>query len=125
MSTPEFGAIAIPDPAVTMDFALINPTGLIQESLIQEAEMHWGAYEIFSVISGLVLVVSAFVAPDTKVKERMWLFIGGAGFVAYGIFVAKQSEGTFTFPIYIFIIPFVFPIMFIVKAVLARRESDS
>jgi uncharacterized membrane protein len=87
--------------------------------------MHWDAYTVFAAISGLVLVVSGVAIPDTKPKDRMWMFVGGAIIIAYGIYVAKQDEGTFTFPVIIFIIPFVLPVVFVFKAIAARRERDS
>ncbi|GAA1791509.1 hypothetical protein HC028_01065 [Planosporangium flavigriseum] len=80
--------------------------------------MHWGAYEVFSVLSGLAMVVLA-VVPGIKAKDRMWALIAGALYIGYGIYVAKQTSGTFVFPVWIFIIPFGVVIYLIVT--LAKR----
>jgi peptidoglycan/LPS O-acetylase OafA/YrhL len=70
----------------------------------RESTMHWSAYEIFSVLSGLVLLIFAFV-PGEKPSHRVWSAIGGLGFIGYGIFVATQNSGTFFFPVWIFLVP--------------------
>jgi hypothetical protein len=68
--------------------------------------VHWSAYEIFSILSGIVLIGLAFT-PDEKVSNRFWLGIGGVGFIAYAFYVAAQTSGTFYFPVWIFVIPVV------------------
>lgn len=68
--------------------------------------MTWSKYEIFSVLSGFVLLGAAFL-PGVSAKERMQIGAGGGLFVAYGFFVAAQTSGTWEFPWFIFIIPFV------------------
>ncbi|MGI5457148.1 hypothetical protein ACQEWB_29090 [Streptomyces sp. CA-249302] len=67
--------------------------------------MHWGVYEVFSVISGIVLLVCGLMLPNVKVKDRAGAVIGGAFLLVYGVYVAKQTTGTYSFPVAIFIIP--------------------
>ena len=66
----------------------------------------WSAYEVFAIISGLSMMVCV-VIPTLGWKDR--LALGGAGFglVIYGIYVANQDSGYFTFPVEIFLIPFI------------------
>lgn len=66
--------------------------------------MHWDMYTILSVISGAILVLGALVL-GSDAKERAYGLLGGVAFIAYGIYVAKQTSGRFTFPIAIFILP--------------------
>lgn len=68
--------------------------------------MDWGAYEIFSVLTGLsLLAVAAVARADTS--TRAWMIGGGLFFAGYGWYVATQTTGTWTFPIWIFVVPFV------------------
>jgi hypothetical protein len=67
--------------------------------------MEWSSYEVFSVLSGISLLVVALV-PDVKVKDRLWCVAGGLFFLVYGFYVAGQTSGTWTFPWVIFVIPF-------------------
>ncbi|MEU6141313.1 hypothetical protein ABZ848_13210 [Streptomyces sp. NPDC047081] len=67
--------------------------------------MHWGVYEVFSVISGAVLLVCGLMLPKVAVKDRAWSVIGGAFLLVYGVYVAKQTSGTYYFPVGVFIIP--------------------
>jgi hypothetical protein len=67
--------------------------------------MHWGAYEVFSVLSGVVLLVCGLMLPNVTVKDRAWSVIGGAFLLVYGVYVAKQTSGTYYFPVGVFIIP--------------------
>jgi hypothetical protein len=69
------------------------------------APAHWGPYEVFSVISGVILAIVAF-APGIKARERAGALAGGVAFIAYGAYVAHQTSGTFYFPVWIFVIPF-------------------
>lgn len=68
--------------------------------------MHWSAYEIFSILSGIVLIGLAFV-PGEKGSNRLWCGLGGVVFIAYAFYVAGQTSGTFYFPVWIFILPVV------------------
>src|ERR1700730_11235987 len=86
-----------------------------------EVTMHWGADEIFSVISGLVLLGAAFV-PTDKVSNRLWAAGGGIALIIYGIYVANQTSGTFYFPVWIFVIPFGAAIYIVVS--MAKRKRD-
>lgn len=67
--------------------------------------MTWNGYTIFSVISGVILVITGFAASGKSAKNRIYAFLGGAFFVGYGIYVAKQTTGTYYFPVWIFVIP--------------------
>jgi hypothetical protein len=67
--------------------------------------MHWGAYEVFSFLSGVTLIGAALL-PGAAVKERLGGVLAGIFFIGYAIFVAGQTSGTFTFPVWIFVIPF-------------------
>lgn len=67
--------------------------------------MHWGSYEVFSVLSGVTLFICALL-PRMRGKDRAWALLGAALFVGYGIYVANQSTGTWYFPVWIFVIPF-------------------
>jgi hypothetical protein len=66
--------------------------------------VHWSAYEVFSILSGIVLIGLAFT-PDEKASNRFWCGIGGIGFIAYAFYVAAQTSGTFYFPVWIFVVP--------------------
>jgi hypothetical protein len=68
--------------------------------------MDWGAYEVFSVLSGITMLIMGLV-PGLSVKERLGVLAGGAFFLVYGICVASQDSGIWLFPIWIFVIPFV------------------
>ena len=62
------------------------------------------AYEVFSILSGICLVVVA-VLPGMEGRERFWSLLAGAFFIGYGLYVAQQTSGTWYFPVWIFIIP--------------------
>ena len=66
--------------------------------------MHWDAYTVFSVISGVVLIGMGLAA-RLLIKYRVYAFIGGAFFIGYGFYVAKQTTGTYFFSVWVFIIP--------------------
>jgi hypothetical protein len=84
--------------------------------------MHWSAYEIFSVISGIALIALAF-APAGKASTRMWCGIGGVGFIVYAIYVASQTSGTYYFPVWIFVIPGL-AVLQLVRSLASRRASN-
>jgi hypothetical protein len=69
--------------------------------------MNWSAWEVFSVISGLIMAIAGMVMPDTSIRERLSISGVGIGFVVYGFYVANQTSGTFEFPIIIFFVPVV------------------
>jgi len=79
--------------------------------------MHWSAYEIFSVISGIVLVFAAVAVPDISARDRFWSGIGGILMIGYGIYVANQTSGTYVFPAAIFAIP-VLALLYLIGAAL-------
>jgi len=68
--------------------------------------MNWDGYTIFSLLSGLVLLLLALLGKDLDTKERIYALALAAVFGGYGVFVANQTSGTFYFPIWIFAIPF-------------------
>jgi hypothetical protein len=72
--------------------------------------MRWSTYEIFSVLSGLSLIVLALTSlpgePLRLSKDRVGGFASGVGFIGYGWYAGHQTSGTFFFPIWIFVIPF-------------------
>lgn len=81
--------------------------------------MHWGPYEIFSVISGALLVILALL-PGQPVG-RGWPLVGGLALVGYGFYVANQTTGTYYFPVWIFIVP-VGAIVYLIVAVMKGRN---
>jgi hypothetical protein len=68
--------------------------------------MHWSGYEIFSLISGAICLLGAFTAP-ARPKDRLSLGVSGLFFIGYGIYVARQTSGTYYFPVAIFLLPVV------------------
>ena len=90
-----------------------------------EVHMHWDTYTVFSVLSGATMVLFGHFAPSgTGAKARCWLLLGGGGFVAYGIYVAHQTTGTFFFPAEIFVIP-VLVIAYFVISLVGRGAGTS
>jgi peptidoglycan/LPS O-acetylase OafA/YrhL len=87
--------------------------------------MHWGAYEICSVISGAMLLGYAIWGHD-KGKVLAACALGGLGFIAYGFYVARQTSGTFYFPVWIFILPAI-GLLYIIVSVIeyARGEGTT
>lgn len=84
--------------------------------------MDWGPYEVFSVISGIVLVALAF-APRLDGSSRFFAVLGGILFVGYGIYVAGQTSGVFVFPAVIFVIPVLGAVYLISEIVRHQREQ--
>ncbi|MEV6647101.1 hypothetical protein [Amycolatopsis sp. NPDC051371] len=84
--------------------------------------MNWSAYEVFSLLSGIVMAGVAF-APRIKASERFWAVVSGAFLIGYAIYVANQTSGTFYFPWIIFVIPFAAAGYLVVQAVSRNRES--
>jgi hypothetical protein len=83
---------------------------------------HWDIYTVSSVISGVALVIMA-VLPGLKPGTRLLYAILGVGFAYYGYWIARQTTGTYYFPVYVFIIPFV--ALFNVIRVVAERGRSS
>ncbi len=81
--------------------------------------MQWGAYEVFSVLSGVLLILSALFIPGSSMTDRFWSFAGGAFFLGYGIYVAQQTSGTFTFPVAVFVVP-VAALLYLMGSALGR-----
>ncbi|MGC4981791.1 MULTISPECIES: hypothetical protein [unclassified Streptomyces] len=76
---------------------------------------HWSAYEIFAVLSGIILIGAAFV-PGISFKNRVRAALGGVFLACYGWYVAHRTTGTFQFPVVIFLIPPAAVIYLLVKA---------
>jgi len=87
--------------------------------------MNWDGYTIFSVISGVALIILAFV-PDTSFGSgaRLSSAGGGIAFIAYGIYVANQTSGTYYFPAWIFVIPFV-AVGYVVLSVVSNARGPA
>ena len=68
--------------------------------------MNWDGYTIFSLLSGLVLLLLAIIGRDLDTKDRAYGLVGGVFFGGYGIYVANQTTGTYFFPVWIFLLPF-------------------
>jgi len=60
--------------------------------------------EIAAIITGILSVLAGFL-PGLPPGRRAFAVIGGAGFAIYGIYVMNQTSGTWTFPIYLFLLP--------------------
>jgi hypothetical protein len=87
--------------------------------------MNWNAYTVCSVISGLVLILVGLAARGVSPKDRLYAVVGGAIFGGYGLYVAKQTSGTFFFPVWIFIIPVVGIVYLVVTASGASRPRPT
>ncbi len=87
----------------------------------QSLGMHWTAYEVFSIISGVILIIGALL-PRIRVKDRIWAVVGGGGLIAYAIYTGHQISGVYTFPVIIFVIPFVAAAWLLAQAF--RKRSD-
>ncbi|MEU6080443.1 hypothetical protein [Streptomyces sp. NPDC047108] len=87
--------------------------------------MNWSVYEVFSVISGIVLIVCGIAFPELSFKDRTWSVLGGIFFVGYGFYVANQSSGTWEFPVVIFVIPFGAVLYLLVARYLRDEPSGS
>jgi hypothetical protein len=83
--------------------------------------VHWSAYEVFSVLSGVAMVLLA-VVPNKSGVGRGWAFAGGALFIGYGVYAANQTSGTFVFPVWIFIIPFVV-VIYVIAGIVNRART--
>jgi hypothetical protein len=82
----------------------------------------WDGYTVFSVLSGLALVVMALIPTVVpRARDRLWLFVGGAGMAIYGFYVANQTSGIYFFPVWIFVIPFV-AVGYVILSAIERRS---
>jgi len=88
----------------------------------QQVGMHWSAYEVFSVISGIILILGSLL-PRIRFKDRFWAVVGGVALIAYAIYTGHQISGTYTFPVAIFVIPFAAVIWLLVRAFGKRSGS--
>ena len=62
--------------------------------------------DIAAIIVGLITVATALL-PRLSVLQRITAFFGGAGFAVYGIYVLNQDSGTWTFPLFLYLLPIV------------------
>lgn len=85
--------------------------------------MHWDGYTVFSVITGVMLLVVGLALPGASTKSRIYAVAGGAFFVVYGIYVANQTSGTYYFPVYIFVLPIAIVIGLVIKFYGANRTQ--
>lgn len=85
--------------------------------------MQWDVYTVFSVVSGIAMFAMAF-APWVSGKERVWAVVAGALLTVFGFFVAAQDSGTWSFPVGIFVIPFVVAAAFARQYFRWRRSQD-
>jgi hypothetical protein len=86
--------------------------------------MHWGAYEVFSVLSGVTFAIIGLL-PGAAAKDRLWALLAGAAFIAYGIYVARQTSGTYYFPVWIFVIPFAGAIWAIARSTSRKNAQNA
>ncbi len=84
--------------------------------------MSWNGYTVFSVISGVILVITGLVGRGVSAKNRIYALLGGVFFAGYGIYVAKQTSGTYYFPVWIFVIP-VLAIGYLIASALGMTKS--
>jgi hypothetical protein len=77
--------------------------------------MHWDVYTAFSVITGVGLLIAGLAVPGVSTKSRIYAVVGGAFYVVYGIYVARQTSGTYYFPVFIFVLPIAAIIGLVIK----------
>ena len=76
--------------------------------------MRWDFFTVMSVVSGVVLVIASLGGDAVgPASERGWLFVLGAGSVAFGVWVANQTSGIYFFSI----APAVLAAVIVVRAV--------
>jgi hypothetical protein len=70
--------------------------------------MHWGPYEVLSVLSGIAMMCLAFIPdPKTNAATRLAIVLLGALSAGYGYYVAEQTSGIYYFDVRMFALPFV------------------
>jgi hypothetical protein len=80
-------------------------------------------YEVFTVLSGIALLVMAFI-PGVTSKYRLGLVVGAIACFAYVYYVSQQTSGTYYFSVGIFIVP-VFAIIAVVYQLMSRRDPNA
>jgi protein-S-isoprenylcysteine O-methyltransferase Ste14 len=68
--------------------------------------MTWDVYTIFAVLSGATLLLMA-AAPMFTRKERLEALLFGVLVLGYAVYIGN-TDGTFLFPIWFFVAPFLF-----------------
>jgi hypothetical protein len=86
--------------------------------------MNWDWYTIFSVFSGVVLIAASFL-PGQRPKNRAYCFLGGVVMLGYGVYVAQQTNGTYYFPVQIFILPPLLIAYALFQMVQRRKAADA
>jgi hypothetical protein len=86
--------------------------------------MHWDGYTTFSIVSGAALLVAA-LSPRQGAGRRAWMLIGGIAFIGYGIFVATRTSGTYYFPIWVFVLPFLLAGRFVMASMGRSRMRNA
>lgn len=85
--------------------------------------MTWDAYTVFTLISGIALLVLA-AAPGLGARDRLWSVLGGVAFGGYAFYVANQTSGTYYFPVWIFVLPVVAVIYLAITIHESRHSGD-
>jgi hypothetical protein len=69
--------------------------------------MHWDAYTVFSVVSGVALLALAALFPELSGRQRLGSAAAGVSCGGYGLWVAHQTSGVYFFSIWTFLLPIV------------------
>lgn len=60
--------------------------------------------EIAAIITGLLSVLVGLL-PGRPTGRRALAIIGGGAFACYGVYVLNQDSGTWSFPLFLFLLP--------------------
>jgi hypothetical protein len=71
-----------------------------------------------------VLIRCGLLVPREPVKDRLWSVLGGAVYLGYGIYVAKQTSGTYASPIAIFALP-ILGFLYLIGSTLSRASKSA
>ena len=85
--------------------------------------MHWSAYEVFTVLSGIA-VLAGTALPGETVKNRVLSACAGIVLVVMGVYIAAQDSGTYYYSPVIFVLPVLLPGMMIARLVQRRRAAE-
>jgi hypothetical protein len=87
--------------------------------------VHWDAYTVCSVLSGVMLVLFGLLSTGTKARDRLRIIVSGAVLAGYGLYVAHQTSGVFFFGAGIFIIPVLSIVYLVVKTYAAANRGPT
>lgn len=80
--------------------------------------------EFFSILSGIALVVLAlFPGGGISVGRRAGIVALGVLFAGYGLFVMTRTSGTWSFPVVIFVLPFLIGFVLVGDILETRRKA--